>query len=207
MGGNQKTRVDFPIDLVQGTVVGANLLQSLKDDLILENVFRLMFGSNGERIFINDLPSLNETILPCLMVRWKQETFRSNNTYLDGSIGFELVLPVKLKGDFNALRRAATIFQRWLSGAANLYPQNKGLIMFGFESNWNYEGLAKFDGITAPAIVANIPFRFDLALLREEFDPTQPLDESDIGFIESITLTVFDEETETEFLSEVVQGG
>lgn len=194
---NQNDRVDFPIDLVQGPIPGSTLLETFKTAIIQERVFKLMFGDQGERIFIKDLPSLNETILPCIMAYWRQDQYKSNTTYLEGSIKLEIILPVRLRGDFNSLRRVATIFQRWLgSGNHDLYSSNKGLIGFGFDSSWNYESLAKLDAVAAPAIVANLPFRFDLALLRNDYDPTMPLDESDLEFIEGVTATIFDEETE-----------
>lgn len=201
---NRTNRVDVPLETVTGPIFGSALLSTLKSEIIKEPVLQTMFGTDGNRVFIEDLPSLNESIVPCIMARWRQDQYRSNNTYLDGSILAEIVLPTRLIGDFNSLRRVGSIFQRWLGSRCNLfaYPENKGLVLFGFESTFNYEGLAVANGVKCPAIQVNIPFRFDLALLRGDYDPELPLDKSDIGFIKSLGLKVFNEENNQTLIAE-----
>jgi hypothetical protein len=196
-GGNQKDRVEYPLSQVTGPTPGENLFEAFKAEMIKENVFQLMFGTCGERIYTSSHPNLNESILPALLMSWRSETFKSNNVYLDGVVDAWIILPVQLKGNYNALRRVGSIFQRWMSGGMMLFDKIPGLTMFGFGSDYNYAGLATFSGTSAPAIQISLPFRFDLQLMRLQsvFDPAQPLDDSDVGFIESILLEVINGET------------
>lgn len=201
---NINERINSPLLMVQGEIVGEKLLATFKSELIKETVFQKMFGTHGERIFDQKLPSLNQTITPCLVLRWRDETFKTYDNYLEGTVVAELILPVQLTGDFNSLRRVATILQRWMAGRMDLFTDNKGLIAFGYGANFNYEGMAKFDGFACPVIQITLPFKYDLAKLRGEFDIEAPLDEADIGFVESFSLEIFDQETDKILIEEGV---
>lgn len=205
---NQKSRVDQPGAMVTGPLAGEGLLENFKAEIIKESVFAIMFGENGERIFTQTPPSLNETILPCMVLSWKSEIFNSNDTYQDGFVTANLMMPVKLIGDYNALRRTALMIQRWMGGTMSLFgDSNPGLIKFGYGTDFNYEGLAKADGLSCPVIQMNIPYRFDLMLMSVQvdgFDPNLPLDDSDVGFVEQILLKVFDQETDNILLQQGV---
>ena len=99
------------------------------------------------------------------------------------------------------------MLQRWMSGAMSLFDdRNPGLTAFGHGMEFNYDGLAKFDGFSAPAIQVSIPFRFDLQLMRLQspYDPNAPLDQSDIGWIESMSLGIKDSETENFLIQQEV---
>ena len=193
-GGNQKTRIDFPTDLVRGPIPGEHLFEVFKSEMVKENVFRLMFGSLGERIFTTEQPNLNETILPALILQWRSETFQSNNCYLTGSVSAWIILPTRLKGDYNSLRKVGSIFQRWTAGAMSLFDKVPGLTMFGFGAEYNYDGLVSTSALSAPAIQITLPVKFDLQLMRLQapYDPTAPLDDSDVGFVEQYLLEVKD---------------
>jgi hypothetical protein len=191
---NQHARVDLPLSQVTGPLFGSNLLEAFKQELITEPVFQTMFGVNGERIFHAKRPNMNETILPALLLTWKQETFNSGDSYFEGSLDGLIVLPITLDGDFNAKRRVGSLFQRFMGGRMNVFSNVPGLIKFGYGTQFNYEGLARFDGISAPAIQMTIPFKFDLQLVRlkSQYDPLAPLDNSDIGFVTEYLLKVTD---------------
>jgi hypothetical protein len=204
--GNQDARVDKPISLVTGPLVGSELLESFKQELITENVFQIMFGIKGERIFHEEIPNLNETILPAMLLSWKSETFNSNNTYFQGFINGWIVLPVKLEGNYNSLRRVASMVQRFMGGAMKIFARVPGLTEFGYGTEFNYDGLARFDGLAAPVIQMNIPFKFDLQLLRLDvagFDPSAPLDASDEGFVTANIIDFINAENST-LLDEVI---
>lgn len=206
-GSNFDTRVRKALDQVSGPLVGDNLLQAFKDEMIKEILFQVMFGSQGERIFIDKIPNWNETILPAMILGWKQETFNSFDTYFEGMINALIALPVQLSGDYNNLRRVGSMVQRWMGGAMSLFDKVPGLTMFGYGSEFNYEGTAKFDGFSSPAIQITIPFKFDLQILAQTVDGidfTAPLDQADIGFIEKIILEVHDAETNKELFAEGV---
>ena len=188
---NQRKRVDEPISMVQGPLVGDSLLANFKNEIIKEQLFHIMFGSIGERVFTKNHPNLNEEILPALLLDWKQETFNSGRTLFDGTISAMLALPVRLEGDTNALRRVGSMLQRWMSGGMSLMdPAGEnfipGLIKFGYGALYDYSGLAQFSGLSVPVIQISIPFTFDLELLRlltPGTDFEAPLDASDVSWI------------------------
>jgi hypothetical protein len=208
--GNLENRVNAPLSLAQGPLVGDQLMSSFKDEMIKERVFRQMFGEEGQHIFTDRdrTPNMNETILPALLLSWRQETFRSNNVYLDGTIDATLCLPTMLDGQVNNLRRVASMIQRWMSGSMNLWDKNPGLIRFGYESEFDYGGMAAFgDGFKCPAIQIKIPFRYDLALMRitaDSFDPTAPLDAADLLWVEKYLIKVIDGNSNTELIPQGV---
>jgi hypothetical protein len=194
MAGNQDKRVETPIELTTGPLPGEKLLESFKFAIAKENVFQIMFGLAGERIFVSERPDLNETILPAMILSWKNDNFKTNNNYLDGAVDCLLCLPTRLSGNYNALRRVASMIQRWMGGSMNLWAQNPGLTKFGYDAEYDYSGdLTSLSGFQCPVIQITFPFRFDLQLMRLQvpgFDPNRPLDSSDVGFLESIQLNV-----------------
>lgn len=210
--GNKSERIDRPLQYVQGHLVGEDLLANIKKELIKERVLQAMFGLSGERVFITDHPNLNETIVPAFMMDWRQETYNSNRTYFEGTISAMIILPTQLSGDTNGLRKVGSIIQRWMGGGMQLFDKKSdswvpGLTAIGYGSTFDYSGLAEFSGLKFPTIQITIPFTFDLEQLRiqnQGFDPNQPLDESDLGFLESVGLAIFDSEANTEIIKQGV---
>lgn len=192
MSGNRDTRVNPAVTAVQGPLIGSNLLEAFKNQIKAQAVFKTMFGPNGERVYVNGMPSINESVLPALILGWASETFRSLNVYFDGQISALLVLPTQLTGDYNAQRRVASVFQRFIAGPLDLLEEVPGLIRFGVESTFEYQGLARFGGFDAPTIIMTLPFRFDLQLMRlgSDYDPAADLDKADLDFIEGLLLEV-----------------
>lgn len=207
-GSNFQTKVHPAIQAVGGRLIGDNLLQAFKAEMIKEDVFKTLFGPTGDRIFIDKIPNWNETIIPAIILGWKSETYTSRDTYYEGMVTGMVALPMQLAGDYNNLRRVGNMVQRWMGGAMDLFSGENlvpGLIRFGYGAEFNYEGLAKFDGFSAPAIQINIPFKFDLQLLAQTLDGVDfsgPLDATDLGFIEKIILEVHDGETQKVLLTE-----
>lgn len=210
--GNKQERIDRPLKNVLGPLVGEDLLINFKKELIKERILQAMFGGAGERVFITDHPNLNESIVPAFMLDWRQETFNSNRAYFEGTISAMIVLPTQLSGDTNGLRRVASMIQRWMAGTMDLFNSESdsfvpGLVKFGYGATYDYTGLADYSGIKFPSIQITIPFMFDLELLRLEsngFDPNQPLDDSDMGYLESIGLTVYETDNNTIIFNEGV---
>lgn len=188
IGGNFDKRVEDALMLVKGPLPGEGLFQALKEEMAKERIFRVMFGEDMRHVYTEQIPNLNESILPAMLFSWKSETFNSNRVYFDGSVSAMICLPVRLQGDYNSLRRVALIFQRWMGGSKKLFDSVPGLTKFGYGTTFMYDGLAKFDGITCPVIQMDMPFRFDLQKLRldvgDGFDPDAPLDDADIGWVE-----------------------
>ena len=209
IAGNQGSKIEFPLSLIRGPLPGSDLFAAFKSEMIKERIFQLMFGEKGERIFVNEKPNLNESILPCVISSWQSETFMSNNTTIEGTVQALICLPTRLRGDENALRRVGSIIQRWMSGGMSLFDKVPGLTKFGFNSEYNYGNLPVADGFSVPVIEITIPYRFDLQLMRLEsiFDPNAPLDDADVGFIEKFILEVIDGETQAQLEGVVVETG
>lgn len=189
MSGKQESNVEAPIKMVKGPLPGEHLLEAFKESLATEPVFQLMFGTSGEHIFTKKRPNINETILPAMLLGWKSENYMSNQTYLTGFVDAWILLPVRLEGNYNALRKIASVLQRFMGGAMDVFSKCPGLTHFGHGTDFNYEGLAMFDGLALPVIQMNIPFKFDLNLMLIQspgFDPNLPLDNNDVGNIEEI---------------------
>lgn len=205
----QKDRVDTPIAMVQGPLVGETLLDNFKNEIMKERLFQIMFGIQGERIFVKNHPNLNEEILPALLLDWKQETFNSGRTMFEGTISAMLAMPVRLEGDTNALRRVGSMIQRWMSGSMNLMDPAgdnfvAGLIKFGYGALYDYAGLAQFSGLSVPVIQINIPFSFDLELLRlltPGTDFEAALDDSDVSWLTD-TLVQFVDTDSTQVINQ-----
>ena len=209
-GSNFETRVKAPLQSVAGRLIGENLLQSFKNEMLKESVFQTMFGTCGDRIYIDKIPNWNETILPAMILGWKSETYNSFDAYYTGIVTAIIALPVQLSGDYNSLRRVGNMVQRWIGGAMELFDGDNlvpGLTMFGYGSEFNYEGTAKFDGFSAPAISITFPFKFDLQILNQYMDGIDfraALDEADLGFIEKILLEVREVENQKVIFQEGV---
>jgi hypothetical protein len=199
-GSNFQTRVQSAIDQVGGRLIGDNLLAAFKAEMLRENVFQTMFGTNGDRIFIDKIPNWNETILPGLILGWKTETYHNRDTYFTGTVTALVALPVQFSGDYNNLRRVGNMIQRWMGAQMQLFDgENKvpGLTQFGYGAEFNYEGMAVMNGFSAPAIQISLPFKFDLQLLAQDQDGVDfagPLDAADLGFIEQVILEVHEAE-------------
>lgn len=198
--GNEDTRVKVPIALVTGGLVGSNLLSQLKADMINQNVFKAMFGNTGERIFVAEVPSYNETIFPLIEFYWGNEIYQDGDCYLTGNIKGRIILPSKLgtKTDINFQRAVANCIQRFLgSKKHNLFAQVKGLTEFGWNSEWLFDRLLPISaGLVVPAIDFTLPFKFDMTWLRrnqEDVDFDGDLDAALVGWLESIFIQVSDE--------------
>lgn len=200
MSNNLTDRFKTPISIVSGGLVGDNLLSQLKADMILQNVFKAMFGNAGERIFIDKIPSYNETIFPLIEFYWGNEVFQDGVTILSGNIQGRILLPTKIDTatDTNVQRKIANCIQRFLgSKKHNLFSNVKGLTEFGYNSEWKYDRLVPISaGLVVPAIEFNIPYKFDLTWLRrnnEDVDYMDNLDAELVGWVEEYRIIIKDD--------------
>lgn len=178
INGNLENKVKQPLSEVTGILVGQNLLEVIKSEMLTESVFQKMFGVDGEHIFINSYPNINETITPSILLSWKNDRPESLNAYLMGDIEMSIILPTQLKGDYNALRSVGALFQRWMMSNRTVLNKVLGLLELGVESTFDYTGLAVFSGNYCPVIKATLPFKFDMQKLIQAgaYDPDEPLD-------------------------------
>lgn len=198
--GNFNDRVVDGLSKINGPLYGEGLLEALKASMIKENVFQALFGLLGERIFIDEIPSYNDSIIPLIEFWWKAETYQSRNSFFTGSLDGRILLPAQIdrkKALPNYSRRIGNAFQRFLGGDNhNLFDVVPGLIEFGFGMNFRYDQIFQITGLTLPAIAMTIPAKFDLRLLqlqRPEVDWVSELDADEIGFVETYRITIADE--------------
>jgi len=200
--GNLNDRVVVPVGQIVGGLVGSNLLAQLKSDMVLQNVFKTMFGTSGERIFIAETPSYNETIFPMIEFYMSRETFQSFDTLITGSIMGRIILPVQMltKTDTNFQRALAAAFMRFLNSKKHsLFANVAGLIEFGANAEWVYDRMFVYTGVTAPAIDFTLPFKFDMQryrLAKPEIDLDGDLDAALFGWVESYSLGVSSDDGE-----------
>lgn len=204
---NFKSKVETAVNMVSGPLVGENLLIALKAAMVLEPVFRKMFGNQGERIHLEDPKNVNETSLPAMEFFWQRERVQSANTRQSGTIKANLYLPTLLRGNVTVQRKVANLFQRFLNSDHDLYDQVSGLIMFGKDADYQYDRLLALTGISIPLIEITIPFEFDLKLLRQrhpEINFNDQLDAQEWGWIESYGLALRDEDSSEVLIEGVI---
>lgn len=185
--GNLEDRVEYPLSKVTGPLVGGNLLDALKAEILAEPIFQRIFGCKGERIFTKDLPSYNETILPLIEFYWSRERVNNWDTLQTGAIEARIVLPVKFRGDVNGQRQIAALFQRFMNTRRGIFTTVSGLTELGVDTEYRYDKLLALNGLTLPVIEMTIPFAFDLKLFSQqnpELDLFGPLDGELVGFFE-----------------------
>jgi hypothetical protein len=217
MSGNHDTRTVQALNLNNGHLIAGNIMEAIKECMLLDEVMKTLFAQDGSRIFISDVPSYNETIVPLFEMYYQKETFRSNTAYFDGTLLARIVLPTSVQGKLQEMRRVGAIFQRFLGSSyfnANIFPKVPGLISLGYESEFSYDKVLQMTGFALPFIEIILPFRIDMLKLQNDdtsYDIDGPLDSDEIGWIEShlIKLAAEDDNqqvvTEIEVLSETGQ--
>ena len=164
---NTEQRVEAALDLIQGPLIADNLLEELKKALLNEQVFKVMFGNLGERIFIEKMPNYNQTITPFIEFYWGRDTYTNHDVHFNGTLVGRIGLPAKLHGDSNKQRRLATALQIFFgtkSCSDMATPTVPGLIEFGVGSTFDYDRLLDIDGLKIPVIAFTIPYKIDLRL-------------------------------------------
>lgn len=210
MASEQENRMNEPLgDLVAG-VPGQEILQEFKKCLKSEPVFKKLFGNDGERIIIDKAVSINTKAIPLFELRWKTDTYKSFDTYLEGQIEGRMIFPINLKADnFNVKRKISLMFARFVgSERFELFDKVAGLLMFGQDMNINYSVAFGVSGNSLPGILINIPYRLDLHKwykAHPEIDPLEALDgeEFDVTTYVLEHQVEDDDEIKTVFNSEI----
>lgn len=214
--GNYDEKVVKPLSKVTGPLIGQVLLPAVKRAMLEQKVFRLLFGKNGEQIFDKNLPNYNDTIVPLIEFQWKGERWQSQNTRINGIIGGMIVLPADLLGHTDRFRAIAATFARWIESNNGLFEVVPGLIEFGSNIDFKYDGAIQAGGSMFPMIAFTLPVVFDLALFQaqnQDVDLDGDLDAELIGWIETYKIRIKDEksnvliDTQTLSITEQEQDG
>lgn len=210
--GNYDDRVAGPLSKISGILIGENLLPAVKEAMIQQGVFQKLFGSKGERIFVKDLPSLNDTIIPLIEFRWKGERWQSQNTRVFGTVVGMIVMPADLGGRTDRFRAIVAAFMRWIDSSHGLFAAVPGLIEFGTNADFKYDNAIRAGGTEYPVVDFTLPVVFDLTIFRAqnpEIDLDGALDAELFGWVETYAIRIKDEKggvlIDTQTLSETGQ--
>lgn len=194
--GNYDEDVKKPLSEVTGPLLGQVLLPKFKEQMKEQKVFRMLFGKDCERVYVDELPSYNDTIIPLLEMRWSSESWQSKNTRVSGMINGMLILPADMLGRTDQFREIAAAFARWIESRHNLFKEVPGLIECGKNITFKYDDAVKADATTFPIVRFTLPVLFDLQKFRlrlDDIDLDAPLDAPRIPDITTYSITITDE--------------
>ncbi|MGZ3686698.1 MAG: hypothetical protein ACXWPM_00025 [Bdellovibrionota bacterium] len=210
--GNFEKKVEEPLEQVSGILIGENLLPAVKAEMLLQPVFQKLFGCKGERIFIDKLPSWNDTIVPGVEFRWKGERWQSQDTRVYGTIVGMIVLPADLEARTDRFRAIVSTFMRWIDSKHGLFTAVSGLIEFGTNADFKYDNAIRANGVLFPVIDFTLPVVFDLTIFKAEnpeIDLDGALDAELFGWVETYDIRMRDDKgnvlIDTQILSKTGQ--
>lgn len=173
--GNTSERLISGFDLVSGVLAGNLMLETLKTSLLTQTPFQKMFGANGERIFINEVPAYNETILPLWEFQWDTETVQGSDLRQIGFVNSRVLFPNNLNGKFGIYRKLALVIARYFDSqfcVDDFVRKVPGLTEFGEDIEFKYNQIFNYGEMTVPALTMRFPFTIDLRRLRIEEECT-----------------------------------
>jgi hypothetical protein len=194
--GDYDKKIAQPLSKISGRLIGDDLLPAIKAAMIMQPVFQALFGKAGERIYVEQLPSLNDTIIPMLELKWKGERWQSQHTRIYATVDGMIVLPVDLQGRTDRFRSIAAAFMRWIESDHGLFAACSGLIEVGTNADFRYDKAIQCDGRTYPIVEFTLPVVFDLTIFRAEnpdIDLEGALDSELFGWVEAYDLRLRDE--------------
>jgi len=195
--GNYEERVARPLSKITGPLIGQEFLTELKKAMLQDRILRALFGEKGERIFVEQLPSYNDTIIPLIELHWKGERWQSQNTRVSGVVSAMIVMPADLIGKTDRFRGIAAAFARWMESANGLFENVSGLIEWGVDAEFKYDNAIQAGALIFPTIDISIPVLFDVHqfhLDHPEVDYTAALDADLLGWITSYGIQLSNDE-------------
>lgn len=200
--GNTQDRVIKGLDEIVGDLIGFDMLEKLKEQIITQIPYQKMFGLKGERIFVNEDAAPNETILPLWEFQWDTETVQGQNSFQTGFINSRIIFPNNLSGKYDFFRLVALSIARFFNSQSflnNFFGQVDGLNEFAENLSFAYNNTYKRGEITVPVLIIRIPFLFDINRFRI-LNPCTDLDgnlhDPLLRQIESYSLEITDDDIE-----------
>lgn len=172
--GNLETRAKAGVDQITGGLMGAELLQILKAAILNQKVFQTIFREN---VFVDEMPSYNDTILPAWEFRFNKELIEGTDLLHTGTINSRVLFPNNLAGKLSFHRKIALAIGRFFKAdRSDIFSQVSGLTEIGQKLDISYDLMFVQGGIQIPSIVLTFPFVFDVRRYRIE-NPEIPLDD------------------------------
>lgn len=194
--GSYEENVKDPLKEISGILIGDNLLPAVKAAMLVQPVFQKLFGKDGERIAIKQLPSYNDTIIPLIEFRWGKERWQSQHNRIYATVIGRIILPADLDGHVDRFRSIVAAFMRWIESKHTLFADVSGLIEFGTDADFKYDEAFRSGGDIYPIIDFILPVVFDLTIFaaeNPEIDLDGALDADLYGWIETYRIKVRDE--------------
>lgn len=155
---------------INGDLIGASLLDELKTAFISDPVLASIFGDEGQRIFVNEKPdSYNDKLTPILEMWWDRERWQGSDTVIDGEIGGRLILPRQVQGKLSVQKMLINAITRFMGTERfyEIFDNVPGLTKIGSGINIQLNKLIKIGQFTAPTILFQLPFTFDIHLYHQ----------------------------------------
>lgn len=183
--GNLSERAEKGIAQVTGGLIGENLLQVLKEAVLKQNVFKTIFNEN---IFVDELPSYNDTILPAWEFRFNKELIEGFDLRHVGTINSRVLFPNSLIGNVSFHRKVALAIVRFFNAdRSDIFSKVSGLTEIGENIDITYDLLFVQGAVKVPSIVITFPFVIDIRRFTIE-NPEIPLnDDLDADLIKEWT--------------------
>jgi len=176
--GNQNDRAVKAISQVTPPLIGEFMLEELRKTIMCQKVFQTLFGGKGDKtdpekshIFLNKMPSYNETILPAWEFRFFSETSQGTDLLMPGRINSRVLFPNNLQGDLNFHRKVALAIARFFNADDRLndfIPAVSGLTEFGENLDIKYDLIFVHGAMKVPVITIGIDYIFDIRRFRLE---------------------------------------
>jgi|TARA_Y100000034_G_C6910517_1_gene424639 hypothetical protein len=173
--GKTETRVKQGVNDVLGHIFGDSMLDTLKSALVIQEPFKTMFGENGERIFVEDFPAINESILPAWQFQFESDTIQGQDLYHRGFVSSRIIFPTKMRGAFGLYRKVAMVIARYFQSdkcVSDFIKNVPGLTEFGEDLTFNYGQVYRLSGVDVPVLTMRFAFQFDLRKVKLHFSDT-----------------------------------
>lgn len=160
-----KKRVTDSVKKIKFPLPAENLLFCIKDEMSKDSVMTALFGKKGNRIHVDKLPVYVANNLPLIEFYWNSETFPGSLDVLhSGTIEGRIVLPAKLVGDFNTMRKIALLFELWIQNqCSSIFRKIPELTEIGVPTTFQYNRILQAkDGFKVPFIPFTMGFLVDL---------------------------------------------
>ncbi len=175
-------------------LMGEFMFERLRESIMGEKVFQTIFGGGNDKadplqsnIYLNSMPSYNDTILPAWEFRFSQETVQGADLRQTGRVRSRVLFPNNLKGELNFHRKVAMAIARYFNSALRIDDFLKkvpGLTEFGENLEFQYDLLFVHGGQQVPVITIGIDYIFDIRRFRLENPCTDLDDRLDAELIE-----------------------
>ena len=216
--GNLQGRAVKAVETITPPLLGEFMFEVLRESIMLEPAFQIMFGGGTDKkdpeqshIFLNNLPSYNESVLPAWEFRFSTEKFEGDDLEVKGHANSRILFPNNLQGDLSFHRKVVLAIVRFFNSAERLNDflrKVSGLTEFGENLDVRYDLIFVHGGKRLPVITMGIDYIFDMRRFKNENPATDLNARLDADFLRDVTnrLRVLGDESTEEKISDAGSG-